>query len=133
MNLQFSIKPSKYFTCWLMLMTFLTITTIWQFAVVVWVKIAVIGIVSLWFIHEVIKAQASSTVILFDAQSKRWKVSVDGGRFLEINTLVPIYLTSRLVWLKVDLHTHFSRNILVFADALPKEKFLQFRRCILSS
>ena len=133
MNLTFRIRPSKYLSSLLFVFLLLTMVTIWQFALAPWVKLLIMVLSSLWCLREIAHVQTYDIVLQFERQLEQWRVSINDGPFVIVNRLAPIYLGSQLVWLKLDCRQIRSRTLLIFVDALPKEKFLQLRRCILGS
>ena len=109
----------------------LMVVTVWQFDLTYEMKLVFVGLMSAVCLREIFKCQRSSMVIQFERKQKRWRLSIDEEPFVIVSKLAPIYLGAHLVWLKVDCRCLTSRTLLIFDDALPEEKLLQFRRCIL--
>ena len=131
MNIQFEIKPSRNITFLLLAVFVLAIFTVFQFAILLWVKIFLVITICSYGIWEIRKWKTSRYVLCFETQTQQWNVSLNQSEVRIINSLWPLYLSDRFVLLRLDLGGRNTACVLVLTDSLAKDKFLQLRRCIL--
>ncbi len=128
---RFYVQPSKIVCLCLLGLYLLAAIALTQFHLAVMYKWTLFVCLGLSAVRFLIKWRKSAILCEYNANKDRWQVSKATGEWIQVFKIRAIYVTDRCAW--INFHTGSGKVIavLIGADALPADKFLQLRRSVI--
>lgn len=78
-----------------------------------------------------VNALVNSYILMYESNTKLWKVCEKCDNWQQYNTLSAMYINQWFVWIVLSNSDNKTKGLIIGRDSLPSERYLQLRRCIL--